>query len=113
MARRMSTHRNSRLMTSAVAGISSDRKRSRRFSNAWVKRTRFVSPNEPAPPLMECAERKMAFKVSTSSGAERRASRSVSMDSTCSALSCTKVWRNWLRSIFMGYGVFTNVLFLR
>jgi hypothetical protein len=81
-------------MISGVAAISIERNRSRRFSSAWVKRTRLFKPKEPAPPLIECAERKIAFSVSRSSGFERRSSRPVSIEATCSALSCIKVLRN-------------------
>src|SRR6201996_3586544 len=101
MPRSTSTERSRTEIISPVTGISRARRRSSRFSSAWVKRTRLVRPKEPAPPLMEWAERKMAFRVSISPGAERSASSSVSMEATCSALSCMKVSRKWLRSIFM------------
>src|SRR5258706_10786736 len=78
------------------------RRPSKSDSISWVASVSCVKPKVPLPPLMECAARKIAFSVSTSSALEPSAIACSSMDSRCSWASSKKVAMKRLRSMAMG-----------
>src|SRR6185437_10626522 len=60
---------------------------SSRFSSRWVVRCSASKPKVPAPPLIECAARKIAFNCSGSGCARSSANKCASMPSSSSPAS--------------------------
>jgi hypothetical protein len=67
----------------------------------WVTSDMSFSPNVEAPPLIECAVRKIAFRSSASGAAMSTASSSRSFSASSSSASSKKTWKNWLMSMVM------------
>jgi hypothetical protein len=68
------------------------RVRSSRFSKMCVVSVRAVKPNVAAPPLIECAARKIALSASASGDSMSTSSSSCSISTSSSSASSKKVW---------------------
>ena len=83
----------------AVTSMRAERSSSSSVSSVCVKEATSLKPNMPAPPLMECATRKMVLTVSESAAPGTSCSSDASMVSRASKLSTKKTSWNWSRSI--------------
>jgi len=84
---------------SEVRAISRVRILSSKDSRMWVTSVMSVRPKVDAPPLSECAVRKMASRHSGSGAATSTANNRRSFSASNSSASSKNTWKNWLISI--------------
>ncbi len=88
--------------TSTIGGVtfSSWRRSLSSSVSIWcVSSATSVKPKVAAPPLTECAQRKIALSSSSSGDCTSSASSMRSICSRFSPASSKKTWKNWLRSM--------------
>ena len=85
----------------AVSAISPRRRRSSSDSSTWVTSVMSVWPKVAAPPLIECAVRKIAASCSMSGASVSSVSSSRSISASSSSASSKNTWKNWLISMLM------------
>src|SRR5690348_9982318 len=105
MPRMQSTDCSNSSTVSASAARRPPRTSSSSDSSTWVNAARSANPKVAAPPLIECAARKIVWMSSGSWTPFSRTSNASSIPSRPSRLSSKKVWWNWRRStVLMGGG---------